>query len=128
MWKQININKQQIIANCDNAVLIKMPHNSDYDNYSFWHPTKLIKDGKNKNAHVVLYTDEFLFHLIKYGKGKWNKRQVLDRITIKAYEFETAFETINKNIIMPKKENNESYLIVEEHKKLIVKNIEVIEC
>ena len=126
MWKSININKQNIKRETSNALLINMPHNSDYDGYSFWCSLKLVKQGKNASAISVSYTDTFAFKLVQYGQGKWNKNEIIHEKTITAVEFEKAFDVMNKNIIASST-NNESYVKVEEPIK-IDKDIEIIEC
>lgn len=104
-WKNININRNSIKAETMKAVLISMPHSSDYDGYSFWHPSKLVRDGRNSGAVSIGYTDEFTFHLKKYGKGKWNSREVIDEQEIRAEEFEEAFGIIDGNIEPPSEVN-----------------------
>lgn len=125
-WKNININKQNVKTDTGRAVLINCPHNSDYDGFSFWHPSKLVREGKNSNALSIGYTDDFRFKLVKYGKGKWNIRDIIEQKEISVEEFEEMFGIMNENITSPKKDN-ESYLIVEEPKK-IDKDIEIEEC
>lgn len=101
-WKNKNINKQNIEVETAKAVLIKMPHNSDYDGYKFWHPTKLVRKGRNSNSVSISYNDEFTFNLKKYGNGKYNKREVIDEIEIDTEEFENAFNVMNENITSKK--------------------------
>lgn len=101
MWKNININMQNIIAETDKAVLINMPNNSDYKGYSFWHPSKLVRSGRHSHAVSLGYTDDFTFKLKKYGKGKYNKSQVVKEQEIDAEEFEIAFGVMNDNIKKP---------------------------
>lgn len=118
MWKTININKQQVKEEQVNAMLIKMPNNSDYKGYCFWFPKKLIREGRHKNALSLSYTEDFTFRISKLSNGKVIKDE------INAEMFEEAFEVINDNIVAP---NDKSYLIVEEPEK-IEKTIEVVEC
>lgn len=125
MWKNININKQNVKAETAKAVLIQMPHNSDYDGFCFWHPAKLVRTGRNSNAVSIGYTEEFTFKLIKYGKGKWNSKEIISKKTIDVEEFEEAFGVMDENIISSKKDT-ESYLKVEEPEKIDL-NIEVKE-
>lgn len=125
MWKNIQINKQNIERESEKAILINMPHKSKYDGYSFWHPSKLVRDGKNSYSVIIGYTNEFTFKLKKYGNGKWNKNEVIDEKEITIEEFEEAFGVMNDNIQEPK-ENNNSYLIVEEPEKM-EKEIKVLE-
>lgn len=117
-WKSININTNQIKANMGKAILLAMPHNSDYDGYVFWHTLKLIRDGKHLASISLNYTDDFTFCIKKYGKGKYNNRKVIDEKIIGVEEFENAFDDINKNIT--KKEFKNSY---ETHKPKVIKAI-----
>ena len=111
VWKNININKQNIKADTGRSILIQMPHSSDYDGYCFWHSSKLVHDGRHSNAVSIGYTDDFNFRLIKYGKGKWNSSDVIDEIYINASQFEEAFGVMNENIKAPDNVN-----IYETHK------------
>ena len=110
-WKNININIQNIKAQSSRSILIAMPHSSDYDGYCFWHSSKLVREGRHSNAVSIGYTDDFNFRLIKYGKGKWNSRDVIDEIYINASQLEDAFGVMNENIKAPKQVN-----IYETHK------------
>lgn len=105
-WKNININKSNIEAETSRAVLIKMPHSSDYDGYKFWHPAKLVRRGRHSGAVSIGYTDGFTFKLFKNGNGKYNKFDVLDETEIGAEEFEDAFGVIDENIVAPAKAND----------------------
>ena len=101
-WKNLNINKQNIDVETSRSVLIKMPHNSDFDGYKFWHTSKLVRKGRNSNSVSISYNDEFTFNLKKYGNGKYNKREVIDEIEIDTEEFENAFNVMNENITSKK--------------------------
>lgn len=124
MWKNIEINLQNIETETEKAVLIKMPNNSNYAGYKFWHPSKLVRYGSNSYARSIGYTDQFTFKLKKYGNGKWNKTQVIDEKEISVEEFEEAFNCM-KSCTRPK-DNEESYLKIEEPEK-IEKDIEIEE-
>lgn len=114
MWKNIEINLQNIETNTGKATLIKMPNNSDYAGYKFWHPSKLVRYGSNSYARSIGYTDNFTFKLFKNGKGKYNKFDVIDEVEIDAEEFEEAFGCM-KDCTRAKEDN--SYLIVKEPDK-----------
>ncbi len=101
MWKSLNINKQNIKQVTAKAVLISCPHNSDYNNYCFWHPLTLLKKGKHSNAVEINYPKEFVFSLIKFGKGKYNKYKKLNEIKLNCEEIELIFEEMNANITSP---------------------------
>ena len=113
-WKNIEINVQNIDFNTEKSVLIKMPHNSDYDGYKFWHPSKLVRNGSNSYAVKIGYTDDFIFKLKKFGNGKYNKFKVIDEKEITAEEFEKSFKCMED---CTKSKNNDAYLIVEEPEK-----------
>lgn len=114
MWKNIEINLQNIEKNTGKATLIKMPNNSDYAGYKFWHPSKLVRYGSNSYARSIGYTDNFTFKLFKNGKGKYNKFDLIDEVEIDAEEFEEAFGCM-KECTRAKEDN--FYLIVKEPDK-----------
>ena len=124
MWKNVEINLQNIETETERAVLIKMPNKSKYAGYKFWHPSKLVRYGNNDYARSIGYTDEFTFKLKKYGNGKWNKRQVIDEKEISVEEFEDAFGCMKD--CTRSKDKEESYLIIEEPEK-VEKEIEIEE-
>ena len=97
MWKNIYINENNIEHYNGRSVLIKMPKSSDYKDYVFWHPVKCVHENDNKRYITLGYTDEWTFSLKKYGKGKFNKYQVIEEIEITVEEFENAFRDINDN-------------------------------
>lgn len=105
MWKNIQINKQNVKADTGRAVLIQMPHNSDYDGFSFWHPSKLVRSGYHSNALSIGYNDDFTFKLIKHGKGKYNSRDIIAEEVIGVEEFEEAFGVMSENITAPQTKN-----------------------
>ncbi len=98
MWKNININSNQIQVETEKSILINCPHNSEYDGYSFWHPSKLVGIGKHSASTLIIYNEDFKFKLIKYGKGKWNSRDIIDEVEISVEEFEEMFRVENKNV------------------------------
>lgn len=118
MWKSININKQNVKADTGSAMLIACPHNSSYDGWCFWHPAKLIRAGRHRNALSLSYTEEFEFTLKKYKK---NSYEVIDEDCIDYEEFEIMFGVMDDKITAP---NND----FETHKpgQLEAENVEVL--
>ena len=123
MWKNIEINIQNIETDTGKATLIKMPNKSKYAGYKFWHPSKLIRYGSNSYARNVGYTDDFKFKLFKNGNGKYNKFNVIDTIEIDVEKFEEAFECMSN---CTRSKLDETYLIVKEPEK-VEKEIEIEE-
>ena len=92
VWHKVTFNAQNIETETAKAVLIACPHKSDYDGYVFWHPTKLVRDAGSKGWDKSFsFTDEIKFNLKKYGKGKYNKSQVIDEVTLSADEIAAVF-------------------------------------
>ena len=121
----ININKQNIKGITKNdKLLIAMPHSSEFDGYLVILSQKLVSDGKHSYAISVYFNDSFTFCLIKYGKGKYNSKKIIDKKTINAEEFKEAFGVMNENIKSSK--DDESYLKITEPKKINV-SVEVKE-
>lgn len=104
MWKSININRNNIRYETGKSVLIACPHKSNYDGYCFWHPSKLVRDGRHRGAVSISYTEQFEFCLKKYGKGKYNSREVLDEITVGYEEIEEMFSVVDDSIFPPEPE------------------------
>lgn len=103
MWNNIKFNSQQIETEADKAFLIKMPNNSRYKGYKFWHPNKLIREmDRGKGYWLSLsFTDDWEFKLFR-GKHE---------TVVTADKFIESFE--------PQQEgNSESYVKVEEPKKI----------
>lgn len=117
MWKQIEINKQNIVYDTGSSTLIKMPNKSKYAGYKFWHPSKLIRYGNNDYARTLSYTDEFIFKLFKQDK----KFKKIDDKEIDTEELENAFDCMED---CTRAKSKETYLIVEEPEK-IDKEIEI---
>ena len=123
MWKNIEINLQNIETDTGKATLIKMPNKSKYAGYKFWHPSKLVRYGSNSYSRSIGYTDEFIFKLFKNGNGKYNKFDVIYEIEIDVEEFEDAFDCMSD---CTRAKSEESYLIVKEPEK-VEKEIEIEE-
>lgn len=120
MWKSIKFNKQNIEHRTEKAVLIKMPKNSNYAGYAFWHPAKLVRViGGNGYFMSFSYTDDFEFNIFKFG----NKTVKKQSISIK--DIEEAFEVMNEKIQCDM-EHDDSYLIVTEPVE-INKEVSIIE-
>lgn len=94
MWKNININIQNIEASTERSVLVKMPNKSKYVGFKFWHPAKLIRNGRHSYAVSLGYTDEFKFKLFKTGA----RNKVVKSVEIDSKEFEQVFDVMNENI------------------------------
>lgn len=115
MWKNLEVNKNNIEYKTIKALLIKMPNKSEFKGYSFWHPAKLVREGRQTNLVNMAYTDEFVFHLKKYGQGRYNGKEVIDSVDITAEQMEQIFD------IAPDK-SEESYLKITEPEKIEVKS------
>lgn len=102
-WNNINISKNKIIMENDKMILISMPSNNRFNGYSFWHLKKLVRSGRNKGSISIGFTNDFIFRLRKYGKGKYNKNDVIDEVEVNSFEIEKAFEKSDGNIIPRKR-------------------------
>jgi len=124
MWKNIQINANQVETETGRACLIKMPNGSDFAGYMFWHPAKCVREGKHSAALSIGYTEDWNFKLIKKGNGKYNKFETISEQEISVEDFEEAFNVTNDNI---REKKEESYLIVEEPEAKEIKEVEVKE-
>lgn len=114
-WKTINFNALSIEYETAKAVLIKMPNNSEWHNYKFWHPSKCVRTSDKGKGYfkTFSYTNSWEFTIFKNNKkGDRTAEQILS-----AEEIERAFEVVNEKIGADA--STESYLEIEEPKKLI---------
>ena len=113
-WKTINFNALNIEHETAKAVLIKMPNNSEWHGYKFWHPSKCIRTlGRGKGYFKTFsYKDNWEFTIFKANKkGDRTAEQVLS-----AEDMEIAFDVVNEQISVDA--STESYLEIEEPKKI----------
>lgn len=113
-WKTINFNKQNIEHETAKAVLIKMPNNSEWHGYKFWHPSKCVRTLSKGNGYfkTFSYTENWEFTIFKSNKkGERTAEQILT-----AEDMEIAFDVVNEQISADA--STESYLEIEEPKKV----------
>lgn len=114
MWKSINFNAQNIEHETAKAVLIKMPNNSEWSGYKFWHSSKCVRTlSKGKGYFQSFsYTENWEFTIFKSNKkGERTAEQILT-----AEDMEIAFDVVNEQISA--NASTESYLEIEEPKKV----------
>lgn len=95
-WRSINIYKNQIETETAKAVLVKMPRSCRYTGWVFWHPRKLVRDGRNDAAVEISYTDRWSFNVYKMSPKPPFVKLATKRIDVA--EFEKMFEKIDANI------------------------------
>lgn len=91
-WRSFTVSTNNIEVSAAKAVLIKMPHKSDYDGFVFWHPAKLVREGDYLYSKKVSYTDDFEFRLFKKGNGRFNYNTKIAEKTISAAEMRNAMK------------------------------------
>lgn len=91
VWKKIAFNVQNVQHATESGVLIALPHSSDFDGFKFWVSKKLVREGRNSFEHFLSVKDDMVFKLIKTGKGRYNKKEVIDIKEITADELAEAF-------------------------------------
>lgn len=96
-WKRFTIQNNNVKFSTEKATLIKMPNNSEYKGFVFWHPSKIVKSGYYNGALDILFTDDFVFHLKKYGSGRFNQREVLEQVDITAEDMVLIFKDVSDN-------------------------------
>ena len=120
MWKKINFNSQNIMAETGKAVLIKLPNNSDYKDWLFWHPGKLVRnEGGNGYFKSFSYTDNFEFKIFKANK----KFEKTHEEIISPEEMEDAFNIVNEKISNSLEDG--SFLSIKVPEKIEHKDIEI---
>lgn len=92
IWKIVYSYRQNIEHETSRAVLVNLPHRSNYDGYRVWLPAKLVRSGRHSYECSFSFTDSFKFKLRKFGKGRYNSREVIDKVEVSAEEFAEQFE------------------------------------
>lgn len=113
-WQAINFNAQNIEHETAKAVLIKMPNNSEWSGYKFWHPSKCVRTlSKGKGYFQSFsFSDNWEFKIFKTNKrGEKTVEEILS-----PEEMAEAFGVVNEQISIDA--STESYLEVEEPKKV----------
>lgn len=111
MWYNIKFNAQNIEHNTGKAVLIKLPNNSGWKGYKFWHPAKLVREEGGKGYFLSFsFTEEFKFKV-------FTKTQ---EYTLDYKDILEAFKVGNDSIeqAITNHEKPSSYLIVNEPTKI----------
>lgn len=115
MWKNIQINANLIKHETGKAVLIALPHSSDFDGFAFWHPSKLVRPSKfRKDAVSIGYTDDFVFKIKRTSNRTF---KVLDERELTSKEIEEIFGKVDHEITkydFPKKKIEEEIINVPE--------------
>ena len=89
-WKRIKLYPNQIRTTTQTAALIKMPPRSGFAGWVFWHPIKCIHEHDGQMTEMV-YTEDFVFRLKRYGNQPYNKFTVQEQREITALDLEDAF-------------------------------------
>lgn len=98
-WDKIFINSQNIKSESSSSYLIQMPNKSSYKGWAFWHPKKLVREQGGKGYHISFsFTDEFIFKVILYGRGKYNRMSVIRSEDISADEMKEIFGVVDKSV------------------------------
>lgn len=91
----ININRNQIKRSSGRAILIAMPHKSDYDGFTFWFPEKLVDEGRHDEAIRLCIPVSFNFTLKRTSPKTY---KVLAEAELNAYELVEQFRQTDENI------------------------------
>ena len=91
----ININRNQIKRSSGRAILIAMPHKSDYDGFTFWFPEKLVDEGRHDEAIRLCIPVSFNFTLRRTSPKTY---KVLAEAELNAYELVEQFRQTDENI------------------------------
>lgn len=88
MWNQVKVNIQNIKHSTEKAVLIALPHKSNFDGFEFWVSKKLIRNGSHSYEVALSVNDEMTFNIKRVSQKTY---KVLAEKTISAAELIEAF-------------------------------------
>jgi hypothetical protein len=115
MWYKVNFNALNIEYETEKATLIKMPRNSNYDGYCFWHPKKLVRENAIGKGYFLTFSfdETFKFKLQKFSNSKF-KKELLDEVILDFEEIKNEFEVGNETIEEIEKQVKENEIITYE--------------
>lgn len=91
MWNKIKFNAQNIVAETARSVLIKMPNKSDFADFKFWHPKKLVRHEGGKGYFLSFsFTHDFKFKLFRNGKN-YRANEIVAEQVLSADDMKVAF-------------------------------------
>lgn len=119
-WKYIYFSEDLIVYESEKSCKIRMPSGSDFNGFFLWYPSKLVKDVPCCDLREFIYLNSFEFVLKKYGKGVYNKRDVIEEKKVSAEEIEEALTQRDfRNLFdvhIPKKLTPEKVVVPEDLK------------
>lgn len=99
MWHKIYFNVQSIQGETDKAYLVKMPNNCTYAGYHFWISKKLVWEQGGKGWHLSMSINEtFTYVLNKYGRGRYNRRDVISSVTVTSMQMLSLWGVVNESV------------------------------
>lgn len=99
MWTKIFFNTQNIQSDTGRSVLIKMPNKSQYNGWVFWHPKKLVREQGGKGYHSAFsFTEDWIFKVKLYGKGRYNSKDVIREVELEASEMKEIWGIVDENV------------------------------
>ena len=115
MWYKVNFNALNIEYETEKATLIKMPRNSNYHGYCFWHPKKLVRENEIGKGYFLTFSfdENFKFKLQKFSNSKF-KKELLDEVILDYEEIQNEFEKGNETIEEIEKQVKENEIITYE--------------
>ena len=126
MWYKVNFNALNIEYETEKATLIKMPRNSNYPCYCFWHPKKLVRENEIGKGYFLTFSfdESFKFKLQKFSNSKF-KKELLDEVILDYEEIQNEFAVGNETIEEIEKQKVEDNIITTEIKVFIPEKKEV---
>lgn len=87
-WNKLSINRQNIKTETKKAYLVKLPENSQYQGYVFWHPKKMVEATNFYNGYLMAlsYPDSWEFKLKEDDSISYKE------LTLNGRELKQAFE------------------------------------
>lgn len=58
MWHKFALNSQNVVRETAKAVLIALPHKSNFDGFEFWYPKKLVRQGSHSYQLIASIPDD----------------------------------------------------------------------
>ena len=87
MWSNARVNIQNVKAETNSAILVRLPNKSKYKDFEFWVSKKCVKDGSHSYELLVGINTDFTYKAKRTGKNF----NVLDERELSGAEILEAF-------------------------------------
>ena len=86
MWSNARVNIQNVKAETNSAILVRLPNKSKYKDFEFWVSKKCVKDGSHSYELLVGINTDFTYKAKRTGKSTAQKGSRVQNVKRKTHK------------------------------------------